>query len=531
MIERLRARSEIVDLIAQLSAAERNTAAWQGREAEAKLLVQAEFDALGIPSASLATQPLHVVIESAAAVERAHESTATTRRDLAASHRKATSAAARKHKDLGQAESDWKEWTTRWEAALKGLQFPATSTPETAEAQINAIDDMREASGRINDLRHERIEKIERDVNAFEYDVAALTQAVAPQLRGTDAEDAVLDLERLVAEATRVRDLSALKDSAINGLQEKIAECRASSHEAREVIGRFQEAAGVESIDDLRMAIQRSDGMRELRTEFDRLTNALAQDGDGLSIAALSAECVATDLDEIAAKEQTVTQEVQELRDRLMEARESRSNARRAFDTIGGDDRAAREAADRQAALAEITEIAEQYVRLRSAILLLQWAIDRYRREKQAPMLKRAGELFAVLTGGSFQTLQLEFDEHDNVQLAGLRQDGRHVPVAGMSTGSADQLYLALRIAAIEDYLDHAEPMPFIADDLLINFEDKRAAAGFRVLNELAKKTQVLFFTHHEHLLDVARKTLGVSVCTGTLPAVAGSAELRSEAA
>ena len=70
----------------------------------------------------------------------------------------------------------------------------------------------------------------------------------------------------------------------------------------------------------------------------------------------------------------------------------------------------------------------------------------------------------------------------DNVELAGIRQDGRRVTVAGMSDGTVDQLYLALRVAAIEDYLDHAEPMPFIADDLFINFDDKRAAAGFRVL-------------------------------------------------
>ena len=194
-------------------------------------------------------------------------------------------------------------------------------------------------------------------------------------------------------------------------LQEKIDECHESCRDAREVIGRYKEEAGVETIDALRVAIQQSDEMRQLRTEFDRLTNALAQDGDGLSIAALSDECAATDLDDIAAKEQTVTQEVNELRDRLMEARENRSNARREFEAIGGDDRAARDAADRQAALAEMKEIAGQYVRLRSAILLLQWAIDRYRREKQAPMLKRAGELFAILTGGSFQTLQLEFDE------------------------------------------------------------------------------------------------------------------------
>jgi uncharacterized protein YhaN len=82
-------------------------------------------------------------------------------------------------------------------------------------------------------------------------------------------------------------------------------------------------------------------------------------------------------------------------------------------------------------------------------------------------VIKRAGELFAVLTSGSFQTLQLEFDEDDHVELAGIRQDGRRVAVAGMSEGTMDQLYLALRVAAIEDYLDHAEPMPFIADDLL----------------------------------------------------------------
>jgi uncharacterized protein YhaN len=102
-----------------------------------------------------------------------------------------------------------------------------------------------------------------------------------------------------------------------------------------------------------------------------------------------------------------------------------------------------------------------------------------------------------------------------------------------MSDGTTDQLYLALRIAAIEDYLDHAEPMPFIADDLFINFDDKRAAAGFQVLNELAKKTQVLFFTHHGHLLDVARKTLGASISTVALPVTRHSEPnpIQSEAA
>jgi uncharacterized protein YhaN len=530
MIEWLRTRADILDANARLSAAERHTAAWQQREDESKRLVLAELEALGTSTASLAGQPLHLVIETAAAQERRHENAAKTARDLDDARRKATGIVARKRKDLEKAEAEWADWTSAWQAALKALQLAAAATPETAEAQINAIDDMREASARINDLRHERIEKIERDVKAFEADVAALAQAIAPQLSGMDPEEAVLQLDRLAAEAARTKDLKDAKASDIAGLQERIDACRESNREARETITRLQQKAGVASTDELRVAIQRSDEMRKIGAELDRLTTALTQDGDGLSVAELAAECAGTDLDAIAAKDQTLTEDVQELRNRLMEAREARNTARQAFEGIGGDDRAARDATDRQAALAEMTEIAAQYVRLRSAIVLLQWAIDRYRREKQAPMLKRAGELFAILTCGSFQALQLEFDEHDNMQLAGLRHDGRRVPVAGMSTGTADQLYLALRIAAIEDYLGHAEPMPFIADDLFINFDDKRAAAGFRVLGELAKKTQVLFFTHHEHLLEVARKALGAPISGVTLP-VAASPPPRSEAA
>lgn len=81
-----------------------------------------------------------------------------------------------------------------------------------------------------------------------------------------------------------------------------------------------------------------------------------------------------------------------------------------------------------------------------------------------------------------------------------------------MSTGSPDQLYLALRVASIEDYLDKANPLPFLADDLFINFDDDRAAAGFRLHARLAEKTQVLLFTHHAHLVQIARNTLGASV-------------------
>ena len=82
------------------------------------------------------------------------------------------------------------------------------------------------------------------------------------------------------------------------------------------------------------------------------------------------------------------------------------------------------------------------------------------------------------------------------------------VGVEAMSDGTRDQLYLALRLATIEQQLERAEPLPLIVDDLLINFDDRRAAAGFKALAEIAETTQVIFFTHHRHLVELAQKTL-----------------------
>ena len=77
-----------------------------------------------------------------------------------------------------------------------------------------------------------------------------------------------------------------------------------------------------------------------------------------------------------------------------------------------------------------------------------------------------------------------------------------------MSDGTCDQLYLALRLASLETWLEHHEPLPLIVDDILLNFDDERAVATLKVLSDLARQTQVLFFTHHAHLVKIAEENL-----------------------
>ena len=156
--------------------------------------------------------------------------------------------------------------------------------------------------------------------------------------------------------------------------------------------------------------------------------------------------------------------------------------------------------------LAGIIPDAEQYLRVTIARLILEEQMERYRQDNQTPVLRRAGELFAKLTLGSFSGLRDEVDDKGKPVLLGVRPDKTVVGVDGMSVGTRDQLFLALRLATIELQRDPQDPLPFVVDDILVGFDDERSKACLEVLAEFAQKTQVLVFTHHSMVAQAANE-------------------------
>jgi uncharacterized protein YhaN len=78
-----------------------------------------------------------------------------------------------------------------------------------------------------------------------------------------------------------------------------------------------------------------------------------------------------------------------------------------------------------------------------------------------------------------------------------------------MSTGTRDQLYLALRLATLDQDLAGSEPLPFVVDDILIQFDDRRAQATLEALADFSARTQVILFTHHARVVEQARAIPG----------------------
>jgi uncharacterized protein YhaN len=118
-----------------------------------------------------------------------------------------------------------------------------------------------------------------------------------------------------------------------------------------------------------------------------------------------------------------------------------------------------------------------------------------FRVSHQGPILSRASALFTQLTLESFTQLETHYNAKDQPVLVGVRAEGRQVSVDGMSDGTRDQLYLALRLASLEHYLARNEPLPLIVDSILIQFDDQRAKVALQMLAQLSTRIQVIFFT------------------------------------
>ena len=512
MLAWLDTRNDIVTLVERQREAQRQLTGCRSEEKEAIALVQAELTKLGWDAEEIKADTLRVMVERTEGFRRDQEAKAERLDEMREAVRTAKADLSRRRAESEKALVDRRTWWADWAAAVAELGLQGDDKPGVVSVQINVLDQMREHSATAKNLRDKRIATIERDIAAFEPVVAEVVTELTPDLVNMDTDTAVVHLERRRDEALEQhkqhKQHKQLTESVTNR-QKQIDELNEGRNQSGAIVQLLKDAADVKDVEELRSAIERSDRFRTLKHELAGVMETLGQQSDGLTVDVLEEECRDIDIDEVRAREETAEGELKGLSVQLEEAVVAHTEARKAFEAIAGDDAAIKAAADREEALAAMQDAAESYVRVRAAGLLLRWAIDRYRKEKQGPLLKRASELFRVLTRNSFEKLAVAFDKRESLHLTGVRPGGEEVAVPGLSTGTEDQLFLALRLAAVEDYLERAVALPFVADDLFINFDPERSAAGFEVLGQLAERTQVLFYTHHPHLIEVAVDVLG----------------------
>ena len=327
MLDWLAVRDDLLDTIEGSGTASSQIMALQEEASDARAKIIAELAALDGEVEGLKDQPLRVILEAGSTVQQRHERNTENRTALEERIHKLQADERRKHARLKKARDAWSEWESQWGAALEQLGLSENKSPDVVADQLDMIEDMRAVSNDINQLRHERIDKIERDIESFSMSVTELVSAAANGLAKREPEDAVLELERRLEEAKRTQVQQKEKDRAIASLEKRINERDEARRDAQRALQKLQDMAGVEGVGQLRDVIEKSHRLQALDAERTHLVETLSTEGDGLTLTELREECNGADLDQIAAREETLQQELRELRKRLTETAEKRTQA------------------------------------------------------------------------------------------------------------------------------------------------------------------------------------------------------------
>ncbi len=393
----------------------------------------------------------------------------------------------------------------KWGPLRDALQRPTDEAPATTVALLDLFARLGTATDKAATLRL-RLDEMHAEVAQFAADAAALAGRVAPDLMQADAMAAMRALrgrlteqrglarqkQELVAQCGRAaavldKERDAQSAAAI-GLRTLLATIGAADLEAAGPIVAL--AAERDAVTAARHgAAQVLAGMAD-----DRTTDALRAE-----VAGLDADTIPGEIDAAAEARDGAWQQIKALGARI--ATDGAAMAMQAAETA-----TAQAEFDRQAAAATLGRVLDEALVLHVAGLMLEEALGAVDAAGTSGLLARIGGLFATLTGGAYERV-VAAEHGDGARLLaverGFAQDRREVKE--LSDGTRDQLFLALRLAAIEEHVAAAPALPFVADDILQTFDDDRAVAALHALVALSAHVQVILLSHHPHLLDLAR--------------------------
>jgi uncharacterized protein YhaN len=399
-------------------------------------------------------------------------------------------------------------WQREWDAVLERLGGAAGMTPGAVEERLLAYEGLEEAMREAASLET-RAGAWRTSVQRFRAGYGGLCGALGlPPAAEPVAGLRELD-RRQRAEAALAGRRAALLDRRareVDALREGEAALAGAEAELRAVLA----AAGAMTPEgaEARIALsaerERQDAMRVSAAE------EILAGGDGLALDALQAEAEAVPAGELEAAlgEAEAVQDRQAGEAQLAVAAVTRLEME--MRQVAGDEVALRAAADEAAAAGLLGQTLEDALLMQVAAGLLEAALGAVQEGADDALLRRISAAFSTLTGGAYTGVTSQEDERGTARLT-LRSRAfpeEETGVDGLSEGTRDALFLALRLVAIEDQAAAGTVLPFLGDDILQSFDDARAAAAFRALLDLSGTAQVILLSHHEHLLPVLREAM-----------------------
>jgi uncharacterized protein YhaN len=451
------------------------------------------------------TSDLEALIEAAEMALAAEAQSAALRQK--AEERRAEAARAEAKLRIAKQADD--NWLSAWREACAGTWLGETEGEPALGAvkqSLKALDELRAALNVCAELE-DRIVKMERDKRLFAEEVAAV--AAALDLGGAP-DDIRRQADTIEERIARARENARRRGEKMDALQEArerlkpiAEELNVNARQASAMTSFF----AVGTLAEVTVKLEHCKRRGELKAAIAREKAAMIAANVGGSLESArslleqaDAAALAAELAELKAR---ATHDDQE----HAEAHSVHREAIKRLEAIGGDDAVARLEEKRRTVLEAVGDGARRYLTLRAGIAAADEALRLFRDRHRGAMMERASEAFRLISRGAYRALTTAPSGQSETLIA-LCADGGSKEAAQLSKGARFQLYLALRVAGYHELAKTRSPAPFVADDIMETFDHLRAEEALRLFADMGRVGQVIYFTHHRHLAEIAK-----SVC------------------
>lgn len=390
-------------------------------------------------------------------------------------------------------EGTWKEWSE----FLSHTGLPSDLKP--AEA-LNRIEKIRQLQTHQKDLadKETRLQERKGQIQDFKGKFRkALTDAGKnTELRDDEVSSAFRQWKKEVEENLKEAEQRRHLEKQIEEKQRQLEKIEQSLTEVNEAINALLKQARAESADDFRKKYQNQEyraglkeKIREKQQNLQKYCGGNDPVNDFKNYWEMGAGQLGASRDSLEEKMANLNQEVKALREEISAKRQEQREL------------------EKQGSLSEVHTEMEQienqmheaykeWLAGKVALEVLNETQAYYQREHQPNVVKQASPYFHAITGGQY-TLEVALDEQD---IKAVDAIGNTKALYQLSRGTLEQMLLALRLGLIEEYEKNAEPLPFIMDDIMVNFDPQRASKAGEAIEKFAADRQVLHFTCHPGL-------------------------------
>ncbi len=508
MLSWLRRFDELRETAASISDCATNIQQVESRLEAIGATLREALQSAGSTSPKVTSEPLTELRRLARTAITEREEAQKRHDDLTAELKRSENEFARLTTDEERATVELAAWQESWSEWMTKIGCEESAIAEQVNARLSSLSSLFELVRRMRDAQA-RVDEIDAETQQFDRDVREIANRFLPD-NDFSATEAAVELDRILREAKSDRDHSERLSETLHNANVELVQLRKSAAEWTHRLDLLCQLAGVTDVAALPAKERESSELSELVRRRNELGEQLHEQAGGQSLDEFVADAETVAADELPNEIDRLVREIERLQEDREAAAIAVSDLEKEAAEADGNDQAAHMDQQALGVLSTMHDEARRYMQLRLAATMLRNQIDIHRSENEDPLLQRASQLFATMTCGEYSGLRTDY-ENDQPVIVGCRQGDDVVPVPGMSDGTRNQLFLALRLGYVEHQLVKFEPMPFIVDDILIHFDDDRSTATLQVLSELAAQTQVIFLTHHRHLVQLAKTNVSES--------------------